>query len=69
MLADEFVGRARVRMKGRAMRESKVESVLKCIVEVVLLSFRKLMGCSFEEESELIIGNDGVFCNEVDIFS
>ena len=43
MLVDEFVGRARVRVKGRAMRESKVESELKCIVEVVLYSLGRLM--------------------------
>ena len=49
MLTDEFVGKVRVRVKGRAMRESKVESVLKCIVEVVLFSFRRLMGCSLKK--------------------
>ena len=31
---DEFVGRARVRVRGRVMRVRKVESVMICIVEV-----------------------------------
>ena len=39
MSADEFVGRARARVKGRAMRERKVESVMICIVEVSCFFF------------------------------
>ena len=39
MLADEFVGRARVRAKGRVMREKRVESVMICIVEVFFFFF------------------------------
>ena len=39
VLADEFVGRARVRVKGRTMREKKVESVLMYIVDVFSFLF------------------------------